>query len=388
MSDPFRGEEHAALIRAAHLEEENAELRAALEAAKNPPKDAALVAAEKTARERTVRFALIGAGCALTAIGSMALMFGRDEAPLAAPQVMVVPEVVPLIPVPELVPMPLAFDWSAEVSGTTADLHAFAQGARPAVGYAVGSHGTIVRHFAGGNDPWTLESSGTTEDLFGVAENLGAACAVGAKGTVACALEPASPIWKAEKSGTTKDLLAVSHAGIQGGFLAVGRAGTIVRRDGERSGHWQLEPCGTTADLHAVIGGYAVGDHGTILRRDESHWVVEPSGTTEDLYAIDSNSNDLVVVGAHGTILRRSDPRGGWKPEESGTKNDLFGLTRGDAGYDFIAVGANGLVVRSANRGLPWTKMAAPDHDLRFVAGTIPMMYAVGDEGTILSKRY
>ncbi len=391
MGDPFRGEEHAALIRAAHLEEENAELRAALAAAKNPPKDAAQADAEKKARERSVRYALIGAGCAFAAIGSLTLFFvGDEDEPVPPPELVLAPH-LDLIPAPELTPLPSAppvVEWSTEPSGTSVDLHAFAQGSRPAVGYAVGSGGTILRHFAGGNEPWTLEKSGTTEELFGVAENLGAACAVGAKGTVLCALEPVSPIWKMEKSGTSKDLLAVAHVGIQGGFLAVGRGGVILRRDGERGGHWQVEPSGTLVDLHAAAGAYVVGDHGTILRREESRWVSEPSGTTEDLHAIESNIDDLVVVGAHGIILRHSDPRGGWKREESGTESDLFSVTRGDAGYDFIAVGKKGVIVRSPNRGLPWSRMTGTDRDLRFVVGTIPTMYAVGQDGTILSKRY
>jgi photosystem II stability/assembly factor-like uncharacterized protein len=388
VGDPFRDEEHAALIRAAHLEEENAELRAALEAAKNSPKTGGLRADDKSAREGSMRYALFGAGCAFLAVAVLTQYFaGDEEESVAPPEIAIEPLTVPF-PVIVPIPPPPMLDWSPETSGTSVDLYAFAQGSRPAVGYAVGSGGTVLRHFAGGSDPWTIESSGTTEDLFGVAENLGAACAVGSKGTVICAHDPASAIWNSEKSGTSKDLFAIAHAGIQGGFLAVGRAGTIVRRDGERAAHWQLEPSGTTADLHATIGGYAVGDHGTILRRDESRWVIEPSGTTEDLYAVESNTNDVVVVGAHGTILRRSDPRGGWKAEESGTESDLFSVTRGDAGYDFIAAGANGVIVRSANRGLPWTRMNGTDRDLRFIVGSIPTMYAVGENGTIVARRY
>ena len=180
-------------------------------------------------------------------------------------------------------PVPPAFEWKQEQEeevSTNAELYAFAQGSLPAVGYAVGSGGIVLRHFAG-RERWTREETNVVEDLFGVAENLGVVCAVGRKGTAICSLDPASNAWRTEKSGTSKDLLAVSEGGAQGSFLAVGRGGVILRRVGERASRWQIEASGTTADLNGTNGVYAVGNHGTILRHEDGRWLSEPSGTTE-----------------------------------------------------------------------------------------------------------
>ena len=96
----------------------------------------------------------------------------------------------------------------------------------------------------------------------------------------------------------------------------------------------------------------------------------------------------MVIVGAHGTILRHSDPRRGWEPESSGADDDLLSVTRGDAGYDFIAVGAHGRIVHRPNRGQPWSQMTAPDRNLHSVAASIPTDVRGRQQRGDLSKRY
>jgi photosystem II stability/assembly factor-like uncharacterized protein len=274
------------------------------------------------------------------------------------------------------------------------DFRGYAQGNVPAVGYAVGSGGTILRALVPRSYPaedmmWTPEASGTTSDLRGVGEMLGVVCAVGGKGLAVCSRDPAKVTWKVEATGTHQDLLGAHGFGE---FTAVGRNGTIVHRD--EQGAWSTQPSGTKADLFAtssrVGAAYAVGAGGVIVQRehDGRRWSPVTSGTTEDLFAVDVEGEDTVVVGAHGTILRLTDPREGFRIEPSGTTSDLYGVAHG-RGYEFIAVGANGTILRSTAAASGWKReTGGGDRTLRAVLGSIPTMFIVGDSGVVLQHPY
>jgi hypothetical protein len=364
-------------MRAARLEEENARLRRELEEAKRPKE-------RRKIEPVTITFAVLAGAFAIVVVVITLVVSLRD--PVTRPRTTAVPKALDSSPaLTVLTPAPpKPRDWAQEPQITDADLWGFAQSLNPPVGYAVGSRGTILRHYARAGE-WTNEASGTTEDLHAVATWLKLACAVGAHGAATCLLDPEDPKWQPEKTGTTSDLLAV--APVARGLVAVGRGGTIVRRDFER--HWSTERSGTKEDLFGALGDWVVGAKGTILLHELDGWVAVPSGTREDLFAVALQGHDVLVVGAHGTILRRGDPRAGFRPEASGTTRDLFGASNGGAGYDFWAVGAGGVVVHSAMEGSPWTPAASgTDRDLKHVKGSIPTMYIVGDRGTLLSRRY
>ncbi len=382
--DPFRDDDHAALIRAAHLEEENARLRRELEEAKKPKPEPPRPPKK---RSKTVLVS-VAMGGAIAAGALVAVVLAGERVPtppphaepksleVAGPNAPVVP------PTPDL-------DWALVTStqAISADLRAYAQGNVPTVGYAVGNGGTILRHYAEGN-AWTPEASGTTSNLYGVGEMLGVVCAVGERGIAVCARDPAKVTWKTEPTGAHEDLLGVDGFG---GFTAVGRGGTIVHRS--EQGWWSPETSGTKADLFAtasrVGAAYAVGAGGVIVRREGPKWSRVESGTVEDLFAVAVEDHAVVVVGARGTILRLTDPREGFRVEPSGTTSDLYGVARGDKGYDFLAVGANGTIVHSMAEGKSWQpETGGGTHTLRAVLGAIPTMFIVGDAGTILSHRY
>jgi hypothetical protein len=388
--DPFRDDNQAALIRAARLEEENERLRRELEEAKKPKPSLAPLPTRAAKNPRSLFVVVTGA------VG-MALAFGTvvsvlTQKPPEAPAVVanrkwfdLPTPTTPAVTV-EAPPKP---DWEQVPDVTSVDLHDYTQGNVPAVGYAVGRGGTILRHYAVEGSGWTLETSGTTRDLSGVAEMLGVVCAVGTGGVAVCSRDPAKVTWKAERTGTSQDLLGAFGFGE---LTAVGRNGTIVHRD-ER-GMWSVHASGTKADLFATASAagssYAVGAGGVIVRRDglTSRWSPVPSGTTEDLLAVAVEDHGVVVVGAHGTLLRLTDPRAGFRVESSGTTEDLYGVTHG-RGYDFIAVGAAGTIVRSRGEGEAWqAETGGGGHTLRAVVGAIPMMFIVGDAGTVLRHRY
>lgn len=380
--DPFRDDDHAALIRAAHLEEENERLRRELEEARKPKPRAK----PPTKRPQPVAI-IMAAGLGLGG-AAVATFLGLHASPTpVTPFERKMLEVPAPVPVPTKA-LPAAPDWAESTSIPSVDLLAYAQGNVPAVGYAVGKGGAIFRHYAVEGSAWTVEASGTTRDLYSVGEMLGVVCAVGAKGIAVCSRDPAKVAWKAEPTGTHQDLLGAHGFGE---LTAVGRNGTIVYRD--EQGSWSTEASGTKADLFAVTSrvgaAYAVGAGGVIVRSDGGapKWTPVASGTTEDLFGVAVEAEEVVVVGAHGTILRLTDPRAGFRRESSGTTSDLYGVAHGDRGYDFIAVGANGTILRSVASG--WEpETGGGSHTLRAVLGSIPTMFIVGDGGTVLHRPY
>src|SRR4029450_11410594 len=94
-------------------------------------------------------------------------------------------------------------------------------------GTVVGDYGTIVRTTDGGNS-WTIQVSGTTQNLWAVSfidANNGAA--VGEGGTILGTTDGGAN-WVSQTSGTTLQLRGVSLSDANNG-AAVGEGGTILR---------------------------------------------------------------------------------------------------------------------------------------------------------------
>lgn len=381
MGDPFRDEENAALIRAARLEEENERLRKELEEAKRPKSPEPEPEKEEDAKTKDVdpnTVKAIAAAGGFLVFGAVVLiaLAGRSTSGTHTELAKTL-ELSPSLSVPETTkPLP---DWIEDKHVTEIDIHAIAHGVVPPVNYAVGAGGTIVRRYG---DAWTIEASGTTRDLHGVAEMLGKVCAVGDGGVATCALDPTKPVWKLEKTGTTADLLALAQSD---GFLAVGRNGTIVRRD---SDGWRREESGTKEDLFGAAGGYAVGAHGTILEDGDKGWHKVASPTTADLYAVSSHLHEVVIVGAGGVILQLGDPRAGFQLVSSGVTTNLYAVAHG-GGFERYAAGAGGVVLASNGGGGAWVRQTIDTQsDLHTIDAWLPTMFIGGDHGTILSHRY
>jgi len=73
-----------------------------------------------------------------------------------------------------------------------------------------------------------------------------------------------------------------------------------------------------------------------------------------------------VTVGDNGTILTSPDGTT-WAKRNSGTSNDLYGLTYGNG--LFVAVGDNGTIVRSTDNGSSFDNVTSP---------TLKYLYGVG----------
>jgi hypothetical protein len=114
----------------------------------------------------------------------------------------------------------------------------------------------------------------------------------------------AGTTWTLRTSGTSNDLYGVTYG--NGLFVAVGEEGTILTsRDGV---NWTPRASGTDNSLEGVTYGnglfVAVGEEGTILTsRDGVNWTERISGTSNDLYGVTYGNGLFVAVGEEGTIL-------------------------------------------------------------------------------------
>lgn len=128
----------------------------------------------------------------------------------------------------------------------------------------------------------------------------------------------------------------------------------------------------------------AVGDRGTVLTFDGTSWALEDVPTRERLLDLASApTGELFAVGEHGTVLRR-DAAGTWTALTSGTEARLHGVVALGAS-DVVAVGDGGLALHFD--GSAWTRETLPADlpegtDLIALAHGGDATYALGARGT------
>ncbi len=136
--------------------------------------------------------------------------------------------------------------------------------------------------------------------------------------------------------------------------VAVGDRGTILRRDGAG---WRRDPSPTARALRGLWGAddahlFAVGDGGTILRFDGAAWTAEASGAAADLRAVWGAARDAVfAVGDGGTALRFDGA--GWRAE-SVPDGAALAAVAGSSASDVWAAGDGALYRRA---GAAWTRV-------------------------------
>lgn len=146
------------------------------------------------------------------------------------------------------------------------------------------------------------------------------------------------------------ELYHVEFADSSRGWIVGDRGLILVTYDG--GANWQIQKSGTDKALYNVDfinadEGYAVGGKGTILRTTDGGEVWEtvktnfPATFLRVAFADDKNG---WIVGYGGAILRSSDKGKTWIKQDSGTKENLYGLFMTKK-YGW-AVGANGLIIQ------------------------------------------
>ncbi|PKQ07881.1 MAG: photosystem II stability/assembly factor-like protein [Alphaproteobacteria bacterium HGW-Alphaproteobacteria-11] len=188
-------------------------------------------------------------------------------------------------------------------------------------GIAVGNRGVVLESDDGGKT-WTHGPRPNTElALLGVATNGDRRFAVGQSGQI---FRATSRAWTAIESGTDERLFAVA-VGSKGTVVVVGAFGTILvsQNDGES---WSP----VTLDWMAILGDFL-----------EPHF-----------YAAHIDGDTVTIGGEFGLVLRSRDRGTTWTVVHKGEAS-IFDFSFNGRGKG-LALGQNGLVVRTDDGGASW----------------------------------
>ena len=215
---------------------------------------------------------------------------------------------------------------------------------------------------------WTAASSGTADDLYGVAWNGSKFVAVGSNGSTAVVTTSSDGITWSATTLSNPPMRGIAWNGSV--FVAASTGGSVVTSpDGVT---WTTRSTGASNDWYGVHNRsstfYAVGQGGQIYRSNDNGvtWSSETSGTTQDIYAVNADGTLAVAVGANRTILLRGEGST-WTSASSGISDgkSWFGAGRNQGVY--IAVGDD--YISTSSDGSTWTNYNFPGSTFYGVAG-------------------
>lgn len=292
-------------------------------------------------------------------------------------------------------------NWAREGAGVTTDSLFGVTGMGGGAGadvYAVGANGRIV-HRSGGS--WMVEADNmVTQQLNAVWMNAGTG-EVFAAGDGGVVLRKKMNAWMPEKPPTSAQLTALW--GTATDVWAVGARGTVLHRD--QAGTWQAEPTamltgellsalwGTERDGQATV--YAVGNLGTILRRDKGTWqAVSQRVTTSALSSVWARGpEEVYAVGSDGAIFVRSGAgaQGRWSQVTTVPTTSSFNAVAGysaspSGSADVYAVGTDGTIVHKTGATWAIEGAALTSGELTAVWVGADSVYVVGRGGRVFRR--
>jgi len=218
----------------------------------------------------------------------------------------------------------------------------------------VGEAGTIYTNTTGSSS-WLLRSSGTADNLFGVASSGSLFVAVGGGGIVITS--PDAITWTARASHTSKTLAAVAWCTAQ--FIAVGNGGVVLTSpDGIT---WTSRASGTTEFLNGVgcsgtviaVGAGSTSSSGQILSSpDGITWTPHSLPRTDAVYGVAWSGTQFVASGFGGTLYTSPDGTT-WTLRNSGSTQSLNAANWSSARSQFVVVGGYGTILTSPD-GMTW----------------------------------
>jgi len=262
---------------------------------------------------------------------------------------------------------------------------------------AVGASGTLLTSADG--TCWTAQTSGTTNNLRAFAikpSTIGVV--VGYSGTILTTTDGIT--WTSRTSGTSNDINNVHYN--SAGFVAVGDSGTLLTSSDGITWTDKTSSCGMTENLWGISSNstvaVAVGDNGSIYTSADAgdNCTKRTSGTTSEFNGLLYGNSTFVAVGYSGTLLT-SDNGTTWTSKTSGTSNEIREVI-----YDrniFFGVGEDATYIYSQN-GTSWSSGSPTGIDasayLSGVAygletwvtvGASGVIYTIKDEGTAYTLR-
>ncbi len=264
--------------------------------------------------------------------------------------------------------------WNSVKSGSAGDLVAvyFTSAER---GFAAGDNGFLSQTTNGGKS-WTKQSIGTTEDINEIYfrnEDNGYVVA----GKKMFATGDGGRNWRELKIYEPKDFrnaapefLSVRFADKKRGFIV----GSLLNKDGEvvDSLVMRTDNGGETwariivpsklelfhLDFVNSSRGWIVGDKGLILATQDGgvNWFAQNSRTDKTLYNVDfRDSDEGYAVGGKGVILRTENGGGTWETVKTSFPNTFLRVDFADDRNGWI-VGYGGTILRSGDKGKTWLK--------------------------------
>jgi len=133
---------------------------------------------------------------------------------------------------------------------------------------------------------------------------------------------------------------------------AAGEAGLLYRYDGKS---WRADAYRTQAPIYGLWGAtpsslFAVGKAGAIHSKSGSTWRRLTSPSKETLRAVSGNAREVYAVGDGGTILRREDD-GAFVAEKAPTRQNLLGIWVAKKRGVAFAVGEHGTLIQRDAKG-------------------------------------
>ena len=155
---------------------------------------------------------------------------------------------------------------------------------------------------------------------------------------------------------------------------------------------WYQQYSGTTYNLNCLFfsssTGWAVGDHGTILKTTNSgvNWFSQQSGTVNNLMSIFfSDINTGCAVGSAGTCLRTTNGGDNWYSLNTGVSVGLNSV-RFNAPSRIWVVGNNGVIIRTTNSGTNWFSVPCPVTNNLNDITLIQSQMIAGSSGVVLKS--
>lgn len=183
--------------------------------------------------------------------------------------------------------------------------------------------------------------------------------------------------------------------------IAAGTGGKFFIQDASNNYIWRNHNSATSLaagrNINYSWGSLFVGDNGLIMYADSVglpapngeaiHWRIIPSGTTKKINAIMGGGGwpNYIAVGDDGLILRSTNYGLNWTTIPSPTTEDLYGVW---LGYGYLICGANGTILRSYTQDLTkWFKQNTPTtQDLYFINSLNYSEYISGGESGIFLR--
>ncbi|MBK6962635.1 MAG: T9SS type A sorting domain-containing protein [Bacteroidales bacterium] len=268
------------------------------------------------------------------------------------------------------------------------------------IGYAAGrvlSEGILLKTTDGG-ESWTSLNCNTAKplnSLFFWDANTGYVVAADPNGTQILKTHDGGSTWNSVYSNNGGGwYLSIHFADVNTGYVVgdfpEGSARIILKTtDGGASwnsisypANWGLTSC----FFHDSLTGYAVGEHGTILKTENggNSWTYTEQGFFNLHEVFFTSLTTGYIVGSGGTILKTNNSGDTWTVLHS-SGPDLYSVffTSDSRGY---STGENGTILMTNDGGSSWDQSdTGTDKHLRSVFFTNSNTgYAAGDSGVII----